>query len=74
MKQVLIAFDQLLNAVFGGYADETISARCWRLRERQPYSTLRAIVDGLFFWEPEHCKQSYESEVERMQSPIEERH
>lgn len=29
-KQVLIALDQLLNTLFRGYADETLSSRAWR--------------------------------------------
>ena len=30
-----------------------------------------ALVDGLFFWQREHCKSSYESEREGRQSPPE---
>ena len=30
MKQILIAIDQLANAVIGGWADETLSSRAWR--------------------------------------------
>lgn len=30
IKQVLIALDQLANTLAGGYADETISSRCYR--------------------------------------------
>lgn len=30
LKQVLIAFDQLINALLGGWADETLSSRAWR--------------------------------------------
>ncbi|MCB8573644.1 pseudouridine synthase, partial [Bilophila wadsworthia] len=31
----------------------------------------RKLVDGLFFWQSEHCKSSYESEREGRQSPPE---
>ena len=31
----------------------------------------RKLVDGLFFWQREHCKSSYESEREGRQSPPE---
>ncbi|RZA26855.1 MAG: pseudouridine synthase, partial [Proteobacteria bacterium] len=61
LREVALAFDQLANAILGGYSDETISARCWRLRAARPYSTLRPIIDGLFFWQPEHCRASYEA-------------
>lgn len=73
MIQILIAFDQLLNAIFGGYADETISARCWRLRHRQPYKFLRPVIDGLFFLQEAHCKEAHEAEIKRLQSPREQR-
>lgn len=71
MKQVWIAYSQLLNALTGGYADESFSSRCWRLRERQPFRILRAVIDGLFFWDGAHCKGSYESELLRAQLPPE---
>lgn len=73
VKQILIAIDQLGNTLLGGWADETLSARSWRCRERQPYKTLRPIIDGLFFFQPNHCKESYESERLRLQSPPDER-
>lgn len=69
--EVLVAFDQLANAVLGGWADETMSARCWRLRARRPYSVLRAAIDRLFFWQPNHCESAYESERLRSQLPVE---
>ena len=30
MEGVLIALDQLFNALVGGWPDETLSSRCWR--------------------------------------------
>jgi hypothetical protein len=69
--QVLIAFDQLLNALHGGWADESISARAWRLRHRNPYKTYVTLIDALFFWQQSHCKDAYESEVQRRQLPPE---
>lgn len=71
LREMAIAADQLLNTVFGGHADETISARCWRRREVRPYSTLRPVIDGLFFWQTDHCRKSYESERARSQLPRE---
>lgn len=34
LHQVAIAADQQLNTLLGGWADETLSARCYRLAER----------------------------------------
>ena len=28
--QIAVAFDQLVNTLLGGWADETLSARAWR--------------------------------------------
>jgi len=76
---ILIAFDQLLNAILGGYPDETISARCWREKR-----LLRYVIDGLFFWQfvyekrlynkivarwKGHCEQCYEWEMARKDLP-----
>lgn len=72
MKQVMIALDQLANTVIWikgdgfGYADETLSARAWRLRDQ---SNAWRRIDRIFFWEAEHCRASYESEVERKHLP-----
>lgn len=69
-KQVLIAFDQLINARLGGWADETFSARCWRNRRIRKYAILTKLIDVLFFWQDDHCRQAYESEVKRSHLPV----
>jgi len=64
--QLAIAFDQTLNALLGGWADETLSARCWRLRESHKLAKIGVtIIDILFFFDPNHCETSYESEKNR---------
>lgn len=68
--QVLVAFDQLGNALLGGYADETISSRAYRHAEiKKDRRWPMVLIDHLFFWQDQHCKQAYESEVERQQLP-----
>lgn len=69
LLRVLIAIDQLVNTIFGGMPDETISAKLWRLKDRQPYKVLRYIVDTLFWFDKEHCRTSYESEIKKTQLP-----
>jgi hypothetical protein len=64
IKQIMIAFDQLINAILGGYAQETLSARCWRLRDFQPYKTLRPVIDWAFrIWGPDHCENSFKNRL-----------
>jgi hypothetical protein len=71
LYEIAVALDQLVNAVLGGYADETMSARCWRLRSARPYSWLRRAVDLLFWFQKNHCQTAYESERLRSQLPAE---
>ena len=74
MKQILIAIDQLANTVIGGYADETLSARCYRAhRDGKIMGKLfMRPIDLLFFWQgPGHCKNAYIKEFERKNYPDE---
>lgn len=70
---VIIAIDQLFNALTGGAADETFSSRCYRgaILAKEPKKRWRfwfRLVNTLF-WDTEHCKTAYESEVKRKQYP-----
>ena len=44
--QILIALDQLTNTIFGGWADETLSARCYREKR-----WFQHVINLLFFWQ-----------------------
>lgn len=78
MKQLLISIDQALNVLVYingdgfGMADETLSARAWRLRAK---SRVYRIIDTIFFFDKEgekrHCQLSYESELSRKHLPKE---
>ena len=70
-RSVLIALDQLVNALCGGWPDETISSRAWRWELAGVRSWPRVMIDRLFFWEREHCRESYESERLGRQLPPE---
>ena len=67
--QVAVAFDQLVNTLMGGYADETLSARAGRHHLDGSRTWPRWIIDHLFFWQTNHCKEAYESELLRKQLP-----
>lgn len=71
LLQVAIALDQLANALHGGWADESISSRAWRLRHRWPYRAYVALIDGVFFWQGGHCEASYAAERARAHLPPE---
>lgn len=71
-EQILIAIDQFFNACCGGWADETLSSRAWRQRERKRHwAILRRVIDALFFWQKNHCRTAYESERARLHLPPE---
>ncbi|GHU11490.1 hypothetical protein FACS1894185_4810 [Betaproteobacteria bacterium] len=64
---MLIAIDQLANALLCGKPDETLSARAWRDRDKHP--VWPRLIDALFFWQPDHCQQACQSEVLRAHLP-----
>lgn len=74
-KNILIAHDQLCNALFGGWPDETISSRAWRWSRDGIRHWPRRLIDALFFWDRKgdarHCELSYNSEQFRLQCPPE---
>lgn len=76
LLQLAIALDQLANvllSVFTGnkaWSDETLSARAYRhARIKKDRMWPMWIIDHLFFWQDQHCKAAYESELERSQLP-----
>ena len=71
LRHILIAIDQLFNTIFNGWPDETFSARCWRWEKNGKRSWPRKLVDALFFFDPDHCRESYESERLGRQLPPE---
>lgn len=66
-----IELDQFINTLIpNGYADESLSSRAYRracIKKDRMWPMW--IIDHLFFWQDEHCKAAYESEMERSQLP-----
>ncbi len=69
IKQNLIAIDQIFNTILFGYADETLSARAWRAESKGRCfgKFFRPLIDGIFFFDKNHCYKSYLAEVQRKQ-------
>lgn len=68
---VVIALDQLFNALTGGAADETLSSRTYRgaMLAKPPkkrWRLLYSLINGLFF-DVNHCRTAYESELKGRQ-------
>lgn len=74
---LLVAIDQLGTAIFGGWADETISSYVFRLERQKKIAgrVLRPMVDflarALFRQPPGHCQSAYDAERLRAQCPPE---
>lgn len=70
--QNFISIDQLFNVLLGGYADETLSSRAWRAYyDKKPFGLFfKPLIDGLFFFDKDHCFNSFLSErLDRQQPP-----
>ena len=42
----------------------TVSARCYIQRADPGWRRAYAIINGMFFWETNHCRESFELDVE----------
>ena len=77
--QFLIGLDQLINTLVWakmegtGYADETLSARMWRLRSSRNWGFAQSFTDAMFmllFKQQHHCYMSFIDEIKRHQLPL----
>lgn len=73
IKQLLYWLDQGLNVFLLGYADELLSARCYRLKDKYlHFFVLMLIVDAIFYViERDHCKNAFINEKNRKYLPKE---
>lgn len=54
------ALSQFFNVLlFSGDPNECISGRCWR-EQRSIYK----LINKIFFWQENHCKEAYEKDNE----------
>lgn len=74
--QPFIAFDQFINCFFWdaldgfGFADETLSARAWRLQKLNVrWKYFRHFIDTIFFFDTDHCYKSFIAELDRHHFP-----
>lgn len=72
--QLFIAFDQLINTLLGGWADETLSSRSYRMAEHTGHARwkiVRNTIDTIFalFGDYNHCENAFMNEYKRTHSP-----
>lgn len=68
LLRVAIGFDQRANAVRGGEPDETLSAAAHR-RHVAGKSGWRNLINGLFWWQGDHCLDAHINEMARKHLP-----
>ena len=73
LHQVLVALDQLINAILNGFADETLSSRAYRaqLKGHRYFGWTANAINALFYWQANHCRGAFVAERERRQLPPE---
>ena len=69
LKAFVVGIDQLIAAVLTGWPDATLSAWAWVWERDGKCFWLRKFIDLIFFWDKNHCKESYRSELEAVQLP-----
>lgn len=57
--RVSISFSIFVNTLFGGKNNQTVSARQY-FRLTQNKWNFCFLINGLFWWEEDHCRNSYE--------------
>lgn len=67
---VLAAWSQFWNAIWGGHRDQSFSSRSYeaKLLGKRWGRIAVPIVNAVFFWEPDHCRRAYLSDNERTYS------
>jgi hypothetical protein len=65
LLNILISLDQLANVILLGAPDETLSSRAYRARNKPFGKITYPLINFLFFWQDDHCKSAYESEILR---------
>ena len=79
LEQILIAVDQLIHVILSSitmptkkqYADETMSSFAYRLYRDKGKKHWYKFINMRFFFQKDHCREAYESELKRNHLPIE---
>jgi len=69
--QLAIAVDQLVNAALFGWADETLSSRAYRTQYKRRWRVIMRVINGIFFWQENHCRDAYLFERDKGHVPPE---
>ena len=67
--QILLTLDQAANVLCRGWSDEKQSARAYRTRNTYWGRMAYLTINGLFFWQKDHCMAAYAMEMFRQHLP-----
>lgn len=63
--RVAVLASQAINCVLlFGHPDQTVSARAFAHRHRAGWGAAYRAINAAFFWQPDHCRASYEADIE----------
>lgn len=64
---ILAGLSQFWNVCLGGNRDQSLSSRAWeaKLAGRWYGPAWVAVINTMFFFEPDHCENAYLSDDER---------
>ena len=49
--------------IFFGHHDMTVSARCYINRHKPVWGVAYRVVNKVFFWQKDHCKESLDEDI-----------
>ena len=49
--------------VLFGHHDTTVSARCYINRNRKGWGVAYRVINKIFFWQDDHCRESFLADV-----------
>ena len=55
----------LNDKIFWGTKNESLSGRSYRLKHKLRWRIARNMINCLFIWQDDHCRNIHEGEVER---------
>ena len=64
LTRVAAWLSQGINCIFlNGSPDQTVSARSYVNRSNSLWGMLYFTINTIFFWQEDHCRDSYEADV-----------
>jgi hypothetical protein len=68
---LLTNISQTIHSLFGGHPDLSISSQAFINRNKPFWSEFCIMIDTIMFWEPDHCKKSFLTDVKFAEDIIE---